>query len=184
MILDGRNNLFEFGFPKGFFDAEVVAKYERYLKNSPIPYKKFEDYINSTIQGVSFPSLNSNLVEQKGKYIVATTYRGGFETVRNLDRSFSVEFKHVDSFLNYFALIECFFKFHNHQKDVEFLPAISLKLQNTDLLQTVKIKYDQILYESIPSGLNLNYSDVRNEFKSFSVNFKYNIIEFDFDFIE
>lgn len=184
MILNARNNLFKFNFPRSFFPKEVVEKYERYLKNSPIPFKRFEDFINHTIQGVTFPSLNSNLVEQKGKYKVAVKYRGGFETVRNIDRTFTVEFKHVDAFLNYYALVESFFSFHNHQTHTEFLPAINLHLYNSDILGTVKIKYDQILYESIPSALTLNYSDVRNQFKTFSVTFAYNIIDFDFDFVE
>lgn len=184
MILNARHNLYRFQFPRGFFPKEIVEKYERYLKNSPIPFKKFEDFINHTIQSVTFPSLNADIVQQKGRYDVAINFRSGYETLRMIDRQFSVEFKHVDSFLNYFALMECFYAFHDFQTDQEFLPGISLFLFNSDFLSTVKVHYDQILYKSIPSALNLNYSDVRNQFKTFSVDFVYNNIKFDFDFEE
>ena len=184
MLLNARNNLFKFSFPKGFFDKDIKDKYERYLKNTSIPFKTLEGFINHTIQSVTFPDLSANLVEQKGKYNVATKFRGGFDAIRNLNRTFTVEFKHVDAFLNYYALIESFFKFHEHQAKVEFLPDISLTLYNSDILGTVKVNYGQILYEAIPSALSLNYSDVRNSFKTFSVTFAYNTIEFDFDFIE
>lgn len=184
MNLNAKSNLFRFTFPVGFFPKKITDKYERYLEKSQIPFKNFEDFINSTIQSVTIPSLNGDIVEQKGAYRVAQKWRSGFETIRMLERSFTVEFKLVESFMNYFALMEAFFEFHDFQTKVEYLSDLVLEVYDTDLLRTLKIKYGQVLYKSIPTAISFNHGDVRNTFKTFSINFVYNNLEIDFDFIE
>lgn len=184
MNLNAKANLFKFTFPVGFFPEEVVTKYERYIEKSQIPYKSFYDFMNSTIQTVTIPSLNVDIVEQNGAYRVAQKWRSGYETIRMIDRSFTVEFKLVESFMNYFALMEAFFEFNSFQTKEEHLPDMVLEVYDTDLLRTLKIKYGQVLYKSIPTAISFNHGDVRNQFKTFSAVFAYNNLEIDFDFIE
>ena len=184
MNLNAKSNLFKLVFPVGFFPDKVVKKYEKYLEKSQIPYKNFNDFINSTVQSITIPSLVGEIVEQKGAYRVAQKWRSGFEAVRSIDRSFNIEFKLVESFMNYFSFMECFFDFYSFQNKTEFLGNLTLEIYDTDLLRTLKINYGDVLYQGIPTAITFNHGDVRNQFKTFSVNFAYNNLEIDFDYIE
>lgn len=184
MNLNAKSNLFKFVFPVGFFPEKIVKKYERYLEKSQIPYKNFNDFINSTIQSVTIPTLNGEIVEQKGNYRVAQKWRSGFEAIRSIERSFTVEFKLVESFMNYFAFMEAFLDFYSFQNKYEYLGDMTLEIYDTDLLRTLKIKYGSVLYKDISTPITFNHGDVRNQFKTFSINFAYNNLDIDFDFEE
>jgi len=184
MHLNVKSNLFKLVFPIGFFPEKIVKKYEKYLQKSQIPYNNFYDFMNSTVQSVTIPTLDGEIVEQKGAYRVAQKWRSGFEAIRSIDRSFTVEFKLVESFMNYFALMECFLDFYSFQNKYEYLGDISIEIYDTDLLRTLKIKYGDVLYKGLQTAITFNHGDVRNQFKTFSVSFAYNNLDIDFDFIE
>lgn len=184
MNLNAKSNLFKLVFPIGFFPDKIVKKYEKYLQKSQIPYNNFYDFMNSTVQSVTIPTLNGEIVEQKGAYRVAQKWRSGFEAIRSIDRSFTVEFKLVESFMNYFALMECFLDFYSFQAKYEYLGDISIEVYDTDLLRTIKIKYGDVLYKGLQTAITFNHGDVRNQFKTFSMSFEYNNLDIDFDFIE
>jgi hypothetical protein len=86
--------------------------------------------------------------------------------------------------MNYFSFMECFFDFYSFQNKTEFLGNLTLEIYDTDLLRTLKINYGDVLYGGIPTAITFNHGDVRNQFKTFSVNFAYNNLDIDFDFIE
>jgi hypothetical protein len=184
MNLNAKSNLFKLVFPIGFFPDKIVKKYEKYLQKSQIPYNNFYDFMNSTVQSVTIPTLDGEIVEQKGAYRVAQKWRSGFEAIRSIERSFTVEFKLVESFMNYFALMECFLDFYSFQNKYEYLGNISIEVYDTDLLSTIKIKYGDVLYKGLSTAITFNHGDVRNQFKTFSVSFAYNNLDIDFDFIE
>ena len=51
-------------FPKGFFPPGVQDKYFQYIKSQSIPYDTLTQYMNSTIQSVTFPALSATNVTQ------------------------------------------------------------------------------------------------------------------------
>ena len=64
MILNSKNNQFIFKLPKGFIYPDIEEKYNFYLKRLPTPFETITDYVNHTIQSVTFPAVNSDEVEQ------------------------------------------------------------------------------------------------------------------------
>jgi len=64
MILNSRNNNFIITIPRNFVYPSIVKKYETYLKRLPLPYDNLSDYLNASIQAMTFPSLSTELVEQ------------------------------------------------------------------------------------------------------------------------
>ena len=65
MILNSRNNLFNFKFPRTFVPKEVADKYRKYLNRMPGNLiTEPIDFINYSIQGVALPGLSFDPIEQ------------------------------------------------------------------------------------------------------------------------
>jgi hypothetical protein len=64
MLLDARNDLFEFQFPKTFFPQEIRDKWVKYVRRAPSPIQEVPEFLNFTIQGVNTSSLSYDPAEQ------------------------------------------------------------------------------------------------------------------------
>ncbi len=65
MLLNARDNLFQFGFPRNFIPRSISEKYKPYLNR--IPGNLIEepiDFINYTIQSINFPGVGFDPVQQ------------------------------------------------------------------------------------------------------------------------
>jgi hypothetical protein len=62
MILNARQNLFDFRFPKGFFFPEIEEKYKPYIRALPLPIDNVSDfksiYNKKTVIILVIPKLN------------------------------------------------------------------------------------------------------------------------------
>lgn len=183
MILSAKQNQFFFKFPRGFFPKEIVEKYEKFLKSYPTSFKKLEDYINHTIQAVTFPEFSFDNPEQVQASRFSHKSRNGFETLRLLDKSFVVDLKHTEGFLNYYVFLESIVKWGEHSKQERWLPPLEVVTTTYDNLSVIKFKMEEVLYKGI-SPLSLNFTNVKNEFNTFQVSFDYNIPNIDFEFLE
>ena len=93
MILNARQNGFIFNFPKGFIVDSVIDKYSKYIKRMPIPYDTVNDFINSTIQQVNFPTLRTiDTVEQIRPGGFKQTYKSATTLQNLIQRDFTVTF--------------------------------------------------------------------------------------------
>lgn len=105
MILNARNNQFVFRLPKGFLSQQLEEKYSFYLKRLPTPFGSMLDYLNHTIQSVTFPQVSADEVEQtldkRPQY-----WRQSWDLERVITKEFTVTFKTADGFLNYWVLFE------------------------------------------------------------------------------
>ena len=64
LSLSPRMDLFRFKFPKDFLPEELNEKYKRIIsKNKAVIYEPIE-YLNESIQGITFPGISDLLVEQ------------------------------------------------------------------------------------------------------------------------
>lgn len=181
MIANNKNNQYYLRFPKHFFPKRIVEKYEEYLKVYPSPFKSLPELINHTIQKVSLPKLSMQLEEpQETGTQYPPIYKKGLNAQRFINRSFTVTFKHIEGFLNYVALMECIFDYHDFETEEEFLPELEVNILNQEQQQLYKISFQQILYKGFGEGLDFSYSDVRNRPSSFTVEFAYNNISFEF----
>lgn len=192
MVLNAKGNDFIFRFPNNFFPTHIVDRYTKLLKQLPTSYKDIGEYINSTIQSISFPDLNANLVTQKGQYKTPRIYRSGYDVAKLLDKTITVEFKLTEHFINFFFLQECFIDFFSYDRDdnrttdtyPEFLPDVIFNITSLDGFVTIKLIYQDLLYNKLTNPMKFNYSDVKNTYKTFSLEFKYNDIDFDYSFEE
>ena len=92
MILNSRNNLFNFKFPRKFIPEEVAAKYKKYLNRVPGNLiTEPIDFINYSIQGIGVPGLSFDPIEQASNDGTTTYHRGSIPIQNTIERQFTVE---------------------------------------------------------------------------------------------
>jgi hypothetical protein len=183
MILNSKNNQFVFRFPKGFIAEEVEQKYNFYIKRLPTPFENILDYVNHTIQSVTFPSVSSDVVEQwVGRRIQADDrtvtknpqrWRQTVDLERAIPKDFTVNLKAADGYLNYWVLFENLKYFLTITNREEYLPDMNLIYLDREGYQILNIDFRQPIFRGI-SEVEMNYSATAMEFRTFSVEFSYN----------
>ena len=180
MILNSRANSFYFVFPKGFFPSGVQDKYFQYIKNQSIPYDTLTQYMNSTIQSVSFPSLSASTVTQTRPLGKSITYQSSTPIQNMFSQGFTVTFRMAEGFINYFVMLETVLghlNFKNPELFVENLPLQVLD-NNGNVISTAKFK--GVTITSL-SELTLNYTQNAPTATTFSVGFNYNYLGIDLE---
>lgn len=178
MILNSRNNLFFFEFPKGFIPQFVIDKYKPYLNR--IPGNLLEeplDLINYTIQGVTTPTLGFDPPELGTNDGTSIYFRGALPTQNIIGREFSVTMQLIDGYINYWIMLETLlFYHHDTQKENDYLPPFSLRFLDSEGNALVNMKLVEPIYKNI-SEITLSYSANSPEFETFQVDFNYNLLE-------
>jgi hypothetical protein len=182
IFLNARSNQFKFLFPKGFLLPEIDEKYKQYLKDLPTPYADVRSFLNSTVQSISFPGVTGvTPVEQiqSGRKIA---YRQGYKFSQVINKDFTVTFRLVDAYLNYWLMYEQLMRYTNYAEehpddpDREFFPDFEILYLtnngNLTILQTLK----QILFLGI-TDLTPSYTDISNNTKTFTCAFRFNYFE-------
>jgi hypothetical protein len=177
MLLNNRQNSFIFTFPKGYFSAELEEKYDKYVKRMPIPYDTLKDFMNSTIQQISFPTLRTiDNVDQVRPGGFRQHYKSS-TTLQNLvSRDFSVTFKLGEGMINYWIMYESIVDFLNFQNPDQYLPDLTLRLLDHEGIIMSSVEFEQSIYTSL-SEVQLNYSSTTPQFSTFSVGFKCNYVK-------
>lgn len=186
MILNSKNNQFVFRFPKGFIKPEIEEKYNFYLKRLPTPFENILDYVNHTVQSVSFPSVASEEVEQwvgrktsvDGKNVTKNPqyWRQSLDIGRIISKEFTVTLKAADAYLNYWVLFEVYKDFLDIPNMQDYFPDMNLMYLDREGYQMLTVDFRQPLMKGI-SEVEMNYSATAMEFRTFSVNFKYNTFD-------
>lgn len=180
MILNARANSFYFVFPKGFFPSGVQDKYFQYIKSQSVPYDTLTQYMNSTIQSVSFPSLAATSVTQTRPLGKTITYQSATPIQNMFSQGFSVTFRMAEGFVNYFVMLETMLEhlnFKNPELFVENLPLQTLD-NNGNVITTIQFK--GVTIASL-SELTLNYTQNAPTATSFSAGFNYNYLSIDLE---
>jgi len=181
LFLNARYNQFKFLFPKQFLYQEIEEKYQQYLKDLPTPYPNVISFLNSTVQSISFPGVsNISTVDQvqAGRIV---SYRQGFRFAQVVDKEFTVTFRLVDAYLNYWLMYEQLVKYTNFaieqpSSDKEFLPDLSILYLTSSGNLTVLQKLIQVIYTGI-GDLTPSYTEISNTTRTFTCSFKYNYFE-------
>lgn len=175
MRLNAQNNQFIFQLPIDFIEQKLYDKFQRIIDNNHMPYDSIIDYINSTIKEAVFPSLSFNAKEMtfwKGKKIEYKETGNIFDKFQN---ELDVTFKAVDSYMNYFMLLEILTEFYlNNQKP--YIPYFSLQIldKHGDLIYTTLFK--DIILKSV-SEIRMSYNSQEASEKTFSITFRYNWLD-------
>ena len=179
MRLSSQSSQFVFNLPSDFIPTEVINTYSPILEKNWIQYENVLDYLNSTIKSISFPGINIETPEQtiiRGKkihYKPATNVNDILST-----REIQVEFRSVDSDLNYWLMFDIIIK---NYLDVDHLYSNPFTISVLDINrdEIYKIKFYEINSINL-SDNKFDYSLQKINPKDFTMSFKFNYIEIEF----
>lgn len=180
MRLNSQSNQFIFNLPSDFIPKEVIDTYKPILEKNFVQYDNVIDYLNSTIKSISFPGISIDTPEQsltrgkKRSYYPSKNVQDIYTT-----HELPVTFASVDSDLNYWMMSEILIK---HYLDVYNMYINPFMLDVVDIHRDViyTIKFNEIIGLSI-SDLNFDYSQQKVNQKEFTVTFKFNFIDINFN---
>jgi len=176
MILNPRGNSFYFNFPRGFFPQRVTEKYLPYIKKQPIPFDTVDQYINSTIQSVSFPSLTLDSVEQVRKLGKKIAYKGSNPVQDLFSKEFSITMKMTDGFISYWLMLDTILDFINFANPEVFLMNLPLRIMDNQGDIVSSVIFQEVLFTSF-GEIELNYTSNNPQFSQFTVGFKCNYLD-------
>lgn len=172
MILNALNNQFVIQFPKNFFYPEIHSRWTPIIKRLKLPYESIEDFINASVQSITFPAVEFPVVEQtQSQYKIA--YRGGKELEAVLDKNLTITFKLTEGFISYWILFEQIEKFVEYSDRVPFWPPMFVSFLDHHGFQLVEFTFTKL----IPTGLSqfeISYATTAAEFNTFTMNIRYN----------
>ncbi|HRW21753.1 MAG TPA: hypothetical protein P5509_07265 [Bacteroidales bacterium] len=175
MILNAKNNNFRIEFPSEFFYPEVVDKYNFYLKRLPIPYTNMRDFVNASIQGVTFPAASGPIVDQT-LYEDPVKWKGRGKLERWISREFSVTFKLYEGYINYWIMFEQLQKFYAYDQPNYMLGDLVLSFLDNSGFEIIAFKFIKVVYQGI-SSLDLSFSSNVPDFKTFQCDFVFNYMD-------
>tara|TARA_A100001037_G_scaffold303591_1_gene337994 strand:- start:12333 stop:12884 length:552 start_codon:yes stop_codon:yes gene_type:complete len=174
MILNSRNNLFDFRFPSNFIPEEVAEKYKDYLHK--IPGTLLEnpiDFINYSIQAINLPGITFDPVSQSDNDGTTRYHRGKIPIQNTVDRQFSVTLQLLDGYINYWIMLDTLLYYYAEQTREKYTPDMKLRILDAEGLGVASISFEKPILNQI-SELNLSMSENVAEFNTFTMNFYYN----------
>lgn len=172
MILNSLNNQFVIRFPQNFFYPEIEEKWNPVVRRLKLPYETLEDFINGTIQSVSFPSIEMDLVtQQQGQRPIR--YRPGKELDPLLDRNLTVTFKLSEGFISYWILFEQIEEYLNYRESNPFWPPMYISFLDHHGFELLEFSFNQLVPQSL-SQFEVSYATTAAEFRTFTMNVTYN----------
>lgn len=202
LSLSPRLDLFVFKFPKDFLPKEIEEKYTKILNREKSVIRNAIDYLNESIQGVSFPGITDLLTEQtqhspehpenKNKQEGLLAKRINIEPSRNnvsyspknilsqIGGEFTVTLRKNQGLYNYFMMYETIFykalkEYANVTKQDDFF--------EIDILDSTgrvigRVKLFQPHIDGI-DGLEFSYNKLERQVETFDLKFRFNNIDFD-----
>lgn len=194
LSLSPRYDLFRFSLPKDFLPEEIEAKYSRIIKSNQAVITTPIDYLNESIQGVSFPSISDVIVMQgqRGSNDISRRfgktnfepkadmiYQSPANLLDKIDRSFKVTFRINQGLYNYFMVYETLF--HQICKPIDrgHQTVYYIELLNEVGEITSRVVFKDVLMDGI-DGLEFNFNKIDREAGTFDVTFKFANIDFEF----
>jgi hypothetical protein len=181
MILNSRNNLFDFRFNKNFVPKEIVDKYKPYLNK--IPGNLFEepiDFVNYGIQGINLPGVTFDPVSQSDNDGSTRYFRGKIPTQNTVTRQFTVTMQLMDGYINYWMMNDILLYYYAPTTKQKHLDDLKLRVLDAEGLGISSITFEQPILNQI-SELTLNMAENVSEFNTFDLNFYYNKFEIKMD---
>ena len=180
MLINPKLNSFYFNFPKGFFSDRVVNKYEDYIKKQPIPFDTVQQFVNSTIQSISLPSLSIDSVQQIRPLGKKINYKGSTPIQDLFTQDFSIGFKQVDGFINYFIMLDTILDFLNFGNPDLFIQDLPVRIMDNEGNILFSVKFEEVIFTSF-STIDLNYTSNNPQTTNFTLGFKCNYIDIIFE---
>ncbi len=188
MLLNSKFSNFVFSFPKKWIYPEIEEEFAPFFKRLPFPYRTCTDYINATVQSISWPSIDVESVSQVVTQRVSNIKRGvgidgrrtnndfvsGYDMALSMTKDFSVIFKTTEGFLNYFIMhrqFERFLAYGENNRPTMGHAQLQILDQHGYLIMTRT--YNDIIMTGL-TEIELSYASTVPEFRTFSINMKHN----------
>ena len=171
-ILNSKLNMFQVWLPKNFFYPEIDKRWTPVVKRLKLQYQTLEDFVNATIQGVTFPEMVLAPVSQP-QTMFDIKYRGGKELEPILDKNLVVTFKLIEGFITYWMLFEQIELYQKYLATNPFWPSMYISFLDHHGFELVVFEFEKI----VPTGMSrfdVNYSTVAADFNTFTLNLTYN----------
>jgi hypothetical protein len=201
LSLSPRLDLFVFRFPKDFLPEEIEKKYTILLNKEKSLIKTPIEYLNESIQGISFPGISDLLVEQQQisqhpENLKAQSglklKRVNVEPTRNnvtyspknilsqIGGEFTVTLRKNQGLYNYFMMYETIFykvlKEYDNVTKKDDLFEIDILDSTGKVIGRVKLFQPRI--DGI-DGLEFSYNKLERQVETFELKFRFNNIDFD-----
>ena len=158
MILNSRNNLFNFKFPRNFIPKEVADKYRKYLNRMPGNLMSEPiDYINYSIQGIAIPGISFDPISQAPNDGTTTYHRGSIPIQNTIERQFTVEMQLLDGYINYWIMQDTLLYYYSKAKREPFIDDLKLQILDGEGIHVMSAVFEKPIMNSI-SELELNMS--------------------------
>lgn len=180
MILNPKASNFYFNFPKGFFSDRVTEKYKKYIERQPTPFDTVQGYVNSTIQTISFPSLNIDTVEQVRPLGKKINYKSATPIQDLFSKDISINFKAADGFINYFIMLDTVLDYLNFGNPEVFIQTLPLRILDGEGNVVVSVQFQEVIFTSF-TGLELAYTSNNPAYTSFTLGFTCNYLDIKFE---
>lgn len=174
MIINSRNNLFNFRFPRTFIPKEVADKYRKYLNRMPGNLVTEPiDFINYAIQGIQLPGISFDPISQAPNDGTITYHRGAIPIQNTIERQFTVEMQLLDGYINYWIMQDTLLYYYAKTTKAPFINDLKLQILDAEGIHVMSAVFEKPILNSI-TDLELNMSSNIAEFNTFSLNFYYN----------
>jgi len=171
-LVNAKLNMFYVWFPKDFIYPEIRERWDPIVKKLKLPYLTLEDFLNATVQSLTFPEIILSPAIQP-QTMFQIRYRGGKELEPILDKNISIVFKLTEGFISYWMLFEQIELFQKYSTTTPFMPSIYISFLDHHGFELMSFEFKKI----IPLGLSpfsVSYATVASEFNTFTLNLSYN----------
>lgn len=177
MLLDSRNNLFDFRFPKNFIPQKIAKKYKSYLNRMPGNIiEEPIDFINYTIQGINLPGMGYDPVVQQEYPGRNIQWRSSLPTQELFQKEFTVTFQLVDGFINYWILLDTLNYYYSFDTKPYFIDNLTIRILDAEGHVVVTVLIKRPFIKNI-GELNLSFASNVAEFTTFDLSIGYNELE-------
>lgn len=179
MNLTSLSNQFHFNLPLDFIPNNYEERYMKLLGDKRKLYSTVLDYLNSTIQSVSYPAINFPLVSNPQNL---HRKKINWKTVGNIydlfEDTITVTLLNVDSNLNYIIMQDILMNHYlNVNKPYDASLIITVIDQNRNALY--HFQFRDVIWTGI-SGNDFGFNDNTVQTKNFTMTFAYNFIDYEY----
>lgn len=189
-----RADKFRLSLPTDFFLPDICEKYNRYIQLQNSYYTTINQIVNESIQSVEIPGLSQELRTETTTSSDSGASSGNsvgldvtlYPDTRPLEEiiesnTITINFRHLDSYINYFFLMETFYRMYarsTSNDDRRFI--LTCTCLNVDNAPVFNIIFSKCLFQAI-QGMTLSYNQMTRDFNTFSCSFAYSDFSVEFD---
>lgn len=177
MSLPTQSNQFLFSLPTDFISTKIEERWMPFLKKNRSVYTSVLDYLNSSIRGLTFPSvsIDSSKQNRKRKEISWRPVTNFYDT---FTREVDITFQSVDSNLNHLIMLDAV-KDSYLDTEKNYVEPLTLAIVDVNRDVIANVYFRSVNIRSL-SEVPYSFADIAIEDKTFTMQIVYNYLEVDF----